>query len=103
MVTIELGGWWPDFNAALDDGAVKVFGTHKAAAETSRTFGWRGQTLKVDRRFESVHIVGAVDIQPESEGNIKLQVLRPPLLKSETGDDRIKRNPVLKLRRPWPG
>lgn len=90
MICIADHGWFPDLNAAISNGVVKVFGSRREAEKRARVFGWSSKVLKVERRFETVHVIGEVGEERELVGHAKYQVLRLPLISGKT---------VLRLRR----
>jgi hypothetical protein len=101
--TISELGWCPDLRKAISNGDVRSFRTQKDARAAAKEFGWGSKVLKVERAFEAVHIVGHLDqLYPEMVGDLKFQALRIPMLRYEIGEDQVQRQPVLRLRRPWP-
>lgn len=94
---ISSQGWFPSLDAAISHGDVAAFGTRAKAAAKAKEFGWAGKTVKVRRRFETVYLVGSIDFQDSTEGNICFKVLRLPMLRYETVNG-VKKQPILEVR-----
>jgi len=93
--------WFPSLGNAIETGEIRAVGTKREALETAAQFGWGRRVLMVERRFERVYVVGTVDFQPQREGDLEFQTIRMPLLRWERGEDGIKYQPVVTLRKPY--
>ena len=97
--TISDKDWFPSLSSVVENGIIRRFLTQKMAIEASHKYGWGNRIIRVERRFERVWLVGAIDFQPEEIAGVTTDVLRLPLLHYETGEDGIQYQPVLALRR----
>ena len=76
---------------------IKQFRTKKEALSEGKKYGW-SSALHIEKRFETVWIVGSKDFQNENEGDLSFEVYRLPLLQW-TIENGIKINKVLKMRK----
>jgi hypothetical protein len=91
--------WFPKLDTAIGERAIHAFPNKKAAIEAATKFGWGSNVVRVGRRFERIWIVGRVDFQPEEVAGVTKDVLRVPMLRYETGQDGIERQPVVEFRK----
>ncbi|EBW6611179.1 hypothetical protein FR224_17040 [Salmonella enterica subsp. diarizonae] len=76
---------------------VPAFPTKKAAVNAGAPFGWRVAIL-IERRFESVWVVGKKCFQSDNSACLNFEAFRFPLLKWEKEGGIIK-CPILSVRR----
>ncbi|HGY5183056.1 hypothetical protein [Citrobacter sp. RHBSTW-00881] len=77
--------------------AAPTFSTKNAAIKAGSEFGWRA-AVRIERRFETVWMVGKKEFQDDNSAGLQFDAYRFPLLKwvKENG---VEKCPVLSVRR----
>lgn len=97
--TINTAEWFPNLDAAISSGDIRTFRTAKSARIEAVKWGWNNSLVRIQRRFESVYIIGILDLQTECDiCGIEHQVLRIPALKYVERNG-VKSQPVIKFKR----
>jgi hypothetical protein len=98
-LTLCPNDWSPNIETAIA-GGVRTYATKTRALSAGKAFGWRS-AVRIQRRFERVWVVGAVDFQPTTHQGESVECLRIPLLRWDRDERGIEFCPVLVLRRPY--
>lgn len=75
-------------DAAIFAKIIPTFRTKKAATEHGKKYGWN-DAFRVNRRFESVWVVGKKDFQPTYIGDLRFDTYRLPLFQFENAAMKI--------------
>lgn len=97
MHTVTLKDW-SEMMPYIQEGVIPSFRTKAEALKAGRHFGWK-TAVRVEKRFETVWVVGKCDFQPESLYDLVWDVIRLPLLRWERNEFGIEFCPVVKIRR----